>query len=159
MHWAVCTNASHVLAFCPLSLTAAKWHWLPTWPSFTRFSPCSGFQMLSLLQGTGVIIFSPSEHGSTLSESGRSAAVFSIVWMTRHYSSCSINGSCTPGAIKLIHMLSPSVSKTNLQLYDSTLSALQLRMCSCLGMDFALIKAGEKLIGGRKWGKNRRRNL
>lgn len=123
--WVACSKASDVLAFCPLSVTVADWQWLPAWQSFTQPPHVLGSKCYHYC-GEGCHHFLPLEHGSTQSRSGSSAVAFSVVWMTRYYSSCSDKGSCTPGAIKVIHMLSPSVSKTNVELYDSTFDALWL---------------------------------
>lgn len=139
----------------PLCLwQAADWQWLPGWQPFQPASPCPGFQML-LQRGDEYHHFLLAEHGSTPSESGCSAAAVSVVWMTRYYGSCSDNGSCTPGAIKVIHLLSPSVSTTNLQLW------LNLR-CPLVGGKWAPAwgwillsqKGRERMLkskGGRKW--------
>lgn len=85
-----------------------------------------------------------AEHGSTPSKSGCSIATVSVVWMTRYYGSCSDNGSCTPGAIKVIHLLSPSVSATNLQLWLNLQCPLVGEMGPYLGMDFAVKNCEEK---------------
>ncbi len=111
---------------CPLSVTAADWQWLPAWQSLTQLPRGLGSKCYHYYE-EGCHHFLPLEHGSTRSKSGRSALAFSVVWMTRYYSSCSDNGSCTAEAIKVIRMLSPSVSKTNVELYDSTFDALWLR--------------------------------
>lgn len=110
---------------CPLSVTAADWQWLPGWQSLTLLPHGLGSKCYHYCE-EGCHHFLPLEHGSTHRESGSSTLAFSVVWMTRYYSSCSDNGSCTPEAIKVMHMLSPSVSKTNVELYDSTFNALWL---------------------------------
>lgn len=125
-HRAACTEASDVLAFAlSLSVTAADWQWLPAWQSLNPSSPWPGSQMLSLLQG-GMSSFSSLGTWKPSQQSGSSAVAFSIVWMTRYYSSCSDNASSTIGAIKVIYTLSPSVSRTNVELYGSTFDALWL---------------------------------
>lgn len=110
---------------CPLSVTAADWQWLPAWQSLTQLPHGLGSKCYHYCE-EGCHHSLHLEHGSTHSESSSSALVFSVVWMTRYYSSCSANGSRTPGDIKVIHSLSPSVSKTNVELYDSTFGALWL---------------------------------
>lgn len=102
--------------------------WLTMAASLTVFHPASFVPWVPNVIITArmrIIIFC-SWNMDALSQQWwqRCSGAVSVVWMTRYYSSCSDNGSCTLGAIKLIHLLSPSVSTINLQLCDSTFNAL-----------------------------------
>lgn len=93
-HTVPCSEASDVLTFA-LSVTAADWQWLPVWQSLSQLPHGLGSKCYHYCE-EGCHHSLHLEHGSTHSESGSSALVFSVVWMTRYYSSCRATGSCTP---------------------------------------------------------------
>lgn len=61
------SRASDVLAFCPLSVTAADCQWLPGWQSFTQLRRVLGSKCYHYCK-EGCHHFLPLEHGSTPSK-------------------------------------------------------------------------------------------
>lgn len=79
-HWAACSEASDVLAFCPVSVTVADWQWLRGYPSFTYPPRVLGSKCYRYCERR--CHFLSLDRGSTHNTSGSNATAFIVVWMT-----------------------------------------------------------------------------